>query len=257
MAKLTENDCMNIKYELQKGRLTIPGMIVYLIGVLLYSGCTVGISLFAATANTVGWKSLSSAWHTIYYIEAILFAINILVLLLCWKINNINQKILVIAVVLFTYKTVLDQYIAILMFSKDRGLYHLYAPLVLIIITIGFLIQIIILRNWIKGIKSKNKLGNNRKKVKKKLLFPIVFLFAIIVGTMFNNDLFVDKEIMFIFVVMSVVHIAMLIGQCEFIIAAYCVFRFPSFAVNPPPQKKSQFVNPRNERKKKKRKKNR
>lgn len=252
MSQLTENDCIDIKYELQKGRLTIPGMRVYLLGVLLYSGCTVGISLFVATANTVGWESLSNIWHTIYYIETILFAVNILLPLLCWKINNVNQKILAIAVVLFTYKTVLDQYIAILMFSKDRGLYHLYAPLVLIIIAIGFIIQIIVLRNWIKGIKNKNKLNNKRKRVKKKLLFLIIFLFAIIVGTMFNNDLFVDKEIMFIFVVMSVVHIAMLIGNCEFIIAAYCVFRFPSFSVNPPPQKKSPYVNPKNHRKKKK-----
>ncbi|MGG0656636.1 hypothetical protein [Rummeliibacillus pycnus] len=253
MIHLTEKDCINIKYELQKGRLTIPGIRTYLLGVLLYSGFTVGVSLFAATGNNVGWETLSSGWHTIYYIEMILFAINILIILFCWKINNINQKILVIAIILFTYKTALDQYIAILMFSKDRDIYDFYAPLVLMIIAIGFIVQIIVLRNWIKGIEGINKLRN--KKTKKKLLFPVLFLFAVLVGTIFNNNLFMDKEIAFIFVVASVVYIAMLIGQCEFIIAAYCVFRFPSFAVNSP-QKKQQYLNNKKQKKKKRKRNN-
>ena len=249
MIHLTEKDCIDIKYELHKGRLTIPGIRAYLLGVLLYSGITIGVSLFAASGNNIGWETLSSGCHTIYNIEIILFAVNILTILFCWKINNINQKILAIAIILFTYKTALDQYIAILMFSKDRNIYDVYAPLVLIIIAIGFIVQIIVLRKWIKGIKGNIKLRN--KRTKKKLLFPVLFLLAVSVGTIFSNNLFMDKEIAFIFIVASVVYIAMLIGQCEFIIVAYCIFRFPSFAVNPP-QKKQQYVNGKKQREKKK-----
>lgn len=253
MAQLTENDCINIKYELQKGRLTIPGMRVYLIGILLCSGFIVGVSLSVATANTVGWKSLSSGWHVIYYIEAFLFAINILVLLLCWKVNNVNQKILLGCVVVFTYKTALDPFLAMSMFFKDRDNYNLFMPLVILIIFAGFLIHIFILRKWVKGLKHNNERKNVRKKsVKWILLFFIIAISAVII----RNGLFRDLELVYGMLIFTVLYIAFLIGVCEFVIALYCVFRFPSFAVNPPPQKKSQYINPKNRRKKKKRKKN-
>lgn len=139
------------------------------------------------------------------------------------------------------------------MFFKDRGIYNLYMPLVILIIFAGFLIHIFILRKWVKGLKHNNERKTVRKKsVKWVLLFFIIGICTVII----RNELFRDLELMYGMLIFTVLYIAFLIGVCEFVIAMYCVFRFPSFAVNPPSQKKTQYINPKNQRKKKKRKKN-
>ena len=70
MGKLSEESFSAIKGELIDGRLTMSGMRVYLIGLLAFSGIMVGISFAVANANTVGWDTLSTGWHWIYYVEA-------------------------------------------------------------------------------------------------------------------------------------------------------------------------------------------
>ncbi|WP_216667902.1 hypothetical protein [Sporosarcina jiandibaonis] len=153
MGKLSEESFSAIKEELIDGRLTISGMRVYLIGLFIASGIFVGISLAVANANTVGWDTLSTGWHRIYYAEAVLFIIHLLVLLLCWWNNAFSQKLLSVGMVVFTYKAALDPFLMVLMFSKDEGRYHSFLPLVITVLISGFILHIIILIKWINNLK--------------------------------------------------------------------------------------------------------
>ncbi|RIJ63200.1 hypothetical protein [Rummeliibacillus sp. POC4] len=254
MNHLTEKDVSSIKYEIKNGRLTLSGIRTYLIGLFFYSGFTVGLAFFVANANTVGWENLSRNWHILFILEAILFAIHALALLLCRGNNNINQKILMVCIVVFTYKTALDPFLTMTMFFKDRDVYKLYIPIVIFIILAGFIIHILILTKWVKGLKLNR---NNEKKtiMQKSVKWSFIFFILVIFTLIIQKGLLGNLELLFGIFIFTVLYIAFLIGVCEFIIATYCVFRFPSFVVNPPSQKKSQYVNPKNERKKKKRKK--
>lgn len=177
MNHLTEKDVSSIKYEIKNGRLTLSGIRTYLIGLFFYSGFTVGLAFLVANANTVGWENLSKNWHVLFIIEAIFFVMHALALLLCWGNNNINQKILIGCIVIFTYKTALDPFLTMSMFFKDRGVYHLYMPLVILIILLGFIIHILVLIKWVKGLK----LNNEKKTIKKKSVkWALVFFIVVI-----------------------------------------------------------------------------
>ena len=94
MRKLTEKHFAAEREEILNGRLSMSNAIIYLWGILVYSGLHLGISFAVANANTVGWDTLSSFWHLIYYIEAFLIGILLLILIFCWRITNFNQKVL-------------------------------------------------------------------------------------------------------------------------------------------------------------------
>ncbi|WP_051291421.1 hypothetical protein [Fictibacillus gelatini] len=113
MKRFSEKDFEDIKYEVQEGRLTMSGTRNTLLIFLLYSGFLVGLSFAVANANTIGWNNLSQWWHGIYYIEAVLFALQIFILLFCWENNSFNQKILSISRVVYTYKVALDPFLLI------------------------------------------------------------------------------------------------------------------------------------------------
>lgn len=173
MNKLSEANFKAIKVEVKEGRLTMSGMRAYLIGLFFISGLFVGVSLAVANANTVGWDTLSTAWHRIYYAEAVLFSFHLLVMLLFWWNNAFTQKLLSVAVVLFTYKAAMDPFITVLMFSKDRGMYELYLPLILIILVGGLIIHIIVLVKWFKSLRVNVK--KNEKSSKKRTTYCIQF----------------------------------------------------------------------------------
>ncbi len=230
----------------------MSGMRFYLMGIFLYSGFTVGVSFAIANANTVGWDTLSKGWHVIYYIEAVLFALHFLILLLCWANNSFNQKILIFGVVLFTYKTALDPYTTMFMLTKDRGVYNLYAPFIFLIIMFGLVLHILVLTKWIRGLKEED----NSKKIRKskaRIWIPALFVLVTLTTVIVRNGLLGNLELISGLFIFTFIYIALLIGVCEFIIAAYCIFRFPSFSVNAPPEKKIQYVNKKKKRKKKKR----
>ncbi|PTY74065.1 hypothetical protein B5V88_16370 [Heyndrickxia sporothermodurans] len=256
MRQLTEKDFIDYKDTILKGRLRISGMRSYLFGLLAFSGIAVGVSYSVANANTIGWNNLSAGWHTIFFIEAVLFAIHALILLLCWANNSFNQKILSLAVVLLTYKTAFDPFLAMSMFFKDRGVFDSYMPFTLLIIGIGLIIHVIVLIKWIKDLspkKERNKDTNSKdkKKTKIKVWLPVLLVLVALSSIIVKNNLLGDFELMYGLFIFTVLYIALLIGVCEFIIAAYCIFRFPSFSVNPPP--KQLYVKGKKRKRKRKR----
>ena len=231
MRNLQEESFSAINDEVKNGRLTLSGMRGYLIGLFFLSGILVGVSLFVANASTIGWNTLSTGWHRIYYIEAVLFGFHLLILLLCLGNNGFSQKLLSIGMVLFTYKAALDPFLPVLMFSKDEGNYHLFLPLIIVILISGFVLHIIILIKWIKSLKQ-----NKEKSTKKRgtnfigvtlVLFPLITLTTIIT----KNGLLGDYDLLFGTSIMTIIYLGLLIAACEFIIATYCIFRFPSFSV--------------------------
>ena len=234
MNKLSEESFSAIKGELQDGRLTMSGMWGYLMGLFFLSGIFVGISFAVANANTVGWDTLSTGWHRTYYIEAVLFGLHLFLLLFCWWNNVFSQKLLSIGMVIFTYKAALDPYLMVLMFSKDRGMYESYIPFVLVILVSGLILHIIVLIKWINSLRPKGgKKGkaNVKKDSKYLILFPVIFVLTTLTTLVIKNDLLGDYEIVFMALLATLLYLGLLIGACEFIIAAYCVFRYPSFSV--------------------------
>lgn len=170
MGKLSEESFSAIKGELIDGRLTMSGMRSYLIGLFFMSSLFVGVSLAVANANTVGWDTLSSGWHWIYYAEGVLFGIHLLLILLCWKNSAFNQKLLSFGIVLFTYKAAVDPYITVLMFSKDRGMYDDYLPFIIVTLIGGVMLHIIVMVKWLNSLKVKIKRQENQlRKIKQSI----------------------------------------------------------------------------------------
>ena len=234
MTKLTEESFSAIKGELQDGRLTMSGMRVYLIGLFFLSGIFIGASLMVANANTIGWDTLSTGWHRIYCVEAILFGFHFFILLFCWWNNAFCQKVLSVGMVLFTYKAAFDPYLALLMFSKDKGMYDLYVPFILVVLVSGILLHIILLIKWLKSLKEKKDeagKSSTKKDSKYLVIFPVIFLLTTLTSIVIRNGLLGDYSLLFGALIITALYLGLLIGVCEFIIAAYCVFRYPSFSV--------------------------
>jgi len=141
--------------------------------------------------------------------------------------------------VIYTYKIALDPFLVILLASKDRGIYQFYAPVVLIIICMGFVVHV----GWLltkiydlKREKVKNKETTNQK-LKSIILIPIIFFLVIVAGQVIKSGVMKDMELAFILAIATIVFIAMLIGAVEYLLALFCIFLFPSFSVNQPSKK--------------------
>lgn len=190
---LTEKDFASEKEEVLNGRFTMSGMRVFLIGVLFYSGFLVGLSFAIANANTntVGWNTLSRFWQVLFYVEVVSFGFLALVLVFCWGKTGLNQKLLIVATVLCSYKIALEPFLMILMFSKDGGTYDSFFPLVLLVIISGLFLHIYFFYRWIKGLKRGRLREENSKKTsgKSRVMVPIIFILATVTGIVTKRSL--------------------------------------------------------------------
>lgn len=87
---------------------------------------------------------------------------------------------------------VLDPFVMILIYTKDQGVYEIYAPLVIIIIILGFLFHIYFVKSYFKDLKkgNKNKGAREHKSNSKLIAFtPFLFLLVGIIGYIIRNDL--------------------------------------------------------------------
>ena len=230
MNKLSQENFSAIKSEIQDGRLTMSGMRGYLIGIFLASGIFVGISFAVANANTIGWDTLSSGWHKIYYIEAVLFGVHLLLILLCWGNNPFNQKLLSIGMVILTYKAALDPFLMVIMFSKDEGKFESLLPVIVVILVSGLILHITVLVKWINNLKQKEK-KSKEKESKVFFLVPIVVILTTLTTIVTKNGMLGDFDLLFGLFIVTVIYLGLLIAAVEFLIAMYCIFRFPSFSV--------------------------
>lgn len=243
-------------------RLNIKGMRRFIFGTFLVTCFMAGIPLLNIVNSeewiTVGWGEISFFWQMVFCFELVLSFFQILIFLIFWKDNNISQKIISISIIIYGYKMTIDPFVFISYAAMDRGVYETVKLYLIAILILGLLVHLIFLSRWISKLKKGAFSLNGDDSTKKssnslKILFPIIFA---IVAFSF---LLIRKIPEFENVILIIGAIIILIGIgyaiCEFIIVAYCIFRFPSFAVNPPKQNKSQYVTPKNQRKKKKRKK--
>lgn len=258
MNHLDEKYFTDFKY-IAKNRLDNGGMYVFNIGTLIYSVIMIGIPyLVMKTWGTIGWEQLTPFLQNVFKMEGILITLQLFILLFCFKVNNVNQRILSISIVVYAYKMTIDPFVALAYNTMDSGVYDIVKYYLAAILILGLLIHFVFLYHWIRKIKKGKystsiRIESQTKRKKNFLLFSAIFIlvvFSFLLMRSFNNY----NDIILLLVAL-VILISIAYAVCEFIIVAYCIFRFPSFAVNPSPQKKSQYVNPKNRRKKKKRKK--
>jgi len=143
----------------------------------------------------------------------------------------------------------LDPFLLILMFSKDNQTYNDVFPLVLSIIVIGIIIHLFMLFKWIHSLNDEISDKKRKKTDNKNTMILIILVVVISTMLVIRNSFLGDQTLSIMILSVSVVYIAMLIGVVEFIIAAYCVLRFPSFSVNPPPVQN--YTNKKRRKKKK------
>ena len=230
MTTLLEQDFDDIKYTVQKGRLALDNIFIFFIGVLVFSGAAIGVAYYAANANTIGWDTLSEAWHSIFYVEAALFVVHILVILLSFLKSKFIHKFSIIMMVFFSYKMVVDPFVLILMVAKDRGTYDIYLPLVFQIISLGFLLHFTLVIKMLYELKQEKR---ERKRTTKnstiKWAIPIIFLLVVLTGIIIDSGVLGDNDLSFLLILSTALLLTILIGAVEFVLAAYCVIRFPSF----------------------------
>ena len=239
MAQLTEKDFLDIKDEIKDGRLSPDSIRFYLLVFMFFSGIMVGVAYMAVNAsNTViGWENLSTFWQTVFKLQAALFIFQLVLIFLVRGKSNRTQMFLNISYVLYTYKMALDPFIMTLMYAKDQGVYEAYAPLVLGIIIFGFIVHLYFIKREFTSLKEENEKKKKSGSLILYALLPILFLLVSVTGYIIKNDLLGDYDILFLLGVGFILLVAVMIGAVEFVLGAYCVVRFPSFRVNPPPRK--------------------
>lgn len=238
--QLTKTDLKAYKELVQEGgRLSPSLMSIYLIGIFIYSALSIGIAYAAANANTVGWHSLERGWQIVFYVQVVLFIFHFISILISFTKANVFRKLTSIAMVLFTYKTVLDQYIAMFMFFKDKGVYDQYAPYTFFIIICGFIFHLFVLRGWIR--KESNTHGRFLKKTKNEGRYrslSLIFILGTLVTIILRNGFWASLELLMGLTIFTVVYILLLIGVCEFIVVAYLMFKYPEILETKQPKSK-------------------
>ncbi len=233
MSKLTEKNFIDIRDEIKNGRLS-PASIRGGLGVFMFfSLLAVGIAYMAANASNsvIGWENLSGFWKSVFILEAILFIIQLAIIILIHGKNNWTQIVLTISYVFYTYKMALDPFVAMSMFAKDRGVYEIFAPFIIIL---GFLLHLFLVLRSFKGIKKERDKANEKRGNQLYVFIPVLFLLVSVTGYIIKNDLLGENDVLAGMGIFTFLFIALLIGAVEFVKAAYCVIRFPSFRVNPP-----------------------
>ena len=242
MSRLTEEDFLDIKEELKDGRLS-PDSVRFYLGVFMFVSLIfvgIGFTVVSVSDSVIGWTNLSVFWKSVFWLQGILFILQLILIFLVNGKSNWKQVLLNISYVIFTYKVALDPLIMTLMFAKNDGVYEQYAPLALAIIIFGFGVHFYLIRREFRDLKPKKK--KKKEKNWNALLYafvPVLFLLVSATGYIFKHDLLGDGDILFILGVDLVILTAILIGAVEFVLGAYCLIRFPSFRVNPPSSKKN------------------
>ena len=200
----------------------------------------VAFAVVSVSDSVIGWTNLSVFWKSVFWLQAILFILQLILIFLVKGKSDWTQMLLNISYVIFTYKVALDPLITALMFAKNDGVYEQYVPLALAIVVFGFGLHFYLIRREFRDLKPKKK--KEKEKNGNALLYafvPVLFLLVSATGYIFKHDLLGDGDILFILGVDLVILTAILIGAVEFVLGAYCLIRFPSFRVNPPSSKKN------------------
>ncbi len=234
MSQLTEKDFMDIKDEIKEGRLS-PDSIRFYLGVFMFFSALmvgIGFAVAASSSSVIGWDNLSVFWQSVFWLQAALFLVQLILIFLVRGKSNWTQIILIISYVIYTYKMVLDPFVLMSMFAMNDGVYETFRSIFVTVIIVGILLHVYLIRRTFKELKvkkvKKEKSGNIMY-----AFIPILFLLVSITGYIIKNELLGENEILFGTGALTFLYIAVMVGAVEFVMGAYCVIRFPSFRVNP------------------------
>ncbi|MEI3604946.1 hypothetical protein SPD48_04520 [Pseudogracilibacillus sp. SE30717A] len=163
-----------------------------------FSLLAMGIAYMAANASNsvIGWENLSGFWKSVFILEAILFIIQLAIIILIHGKNNWTQIVLTISYVFYTYKMALDPFVAMSMFAKDRGVYEIFAPLIIFIIILGFLLHLFLVWRSFKGIKKERDKANEKRGNQLYVFIPVLFLLVSVTGYIIKNDLLGENDVL-------------------------------------------------------------
>lgn len=219
-----------VKNEIIHGRMNFNEMRYHLIPAFFVSGFFVGLSFWVAHADTIGWKNLSGFWHNIFYIEAVLFLVQIAIILFCRVESIFNLKIVSLAITFYLFKLSLEPFLGMAMFFKDAGVYGIYGPFIFLIIVLGFLFHIINLIRIIKELKIRTpKEKNSQKNHRDWYKIGSLLLLVVIVGLILDTGLLGDGELLFGIIISTVTYIGILIGLWDYETTVYLIWRFPEY----------------------------
>lgn len=245
MSKLTEKDFIDIRDEINNGRLS-PRNIRKGLGIFMFfSAIAIGtaFAVAASESSVIGWENLSGFWQTVFKLQLILFLLQIILIFLVRGKSGWSTILLSVSYVFYTYKMVLDIFVVLSMFAMNDGVYEKFAPIILIVIIAGFIFHFFLVYRSLKN-RKEEEIKDSKKGKSGKIIYvslPVLFFLVSITGYIVKNELLGENEILFGLGICTFLFVAVLIGAVEFVMGAYCVIRFPSFRVNPPssPQKKT------------------
>ena len=223
----------NSKYEKKEiisGRMNFNEMRHHLIPVFFVSCFFVGISFWGAHANRFGWDNLSAFWQNIFYLEAVLFLVQFIIILFCRVESFFNLKIVSLAITFYMFKLSLEPFLLMVMIFIDKGVYGTYGSFILLIITLGFLFHIINLIRIIKELKIRTpKEKNSKKSHRDWYKIGSLLLLVVIVGLILDTGLLGDGELLFGIIISTVTYIGILIGLWDYETTVYLIWRFPEY----------------------------
>lgn len=211
-----------ISYQIQKGRLTLDNVRSLLIGLLLYSLFVVGFSYWGVHQDTIGWNSLSEWWTIAFYLEAVSFALQILLILLSFINTGFMHKVVMLGAVLFLYKAALDPFMALFAYYKDRGIAEVYQYPVIFILILGAVIHVHALMVIFED-DDQEDAGSKIDRAARwaKGIFFLATLASLLIQRGLGNF-----EAMFLTGLFSFLYICFLVLLCEHIEAAVYMFRY-------------------------------
>ncbi|MED4839508.1 hypothetical protein P9695_04080 [Weizmannia sp. CD-2023] len=210
-----------IRYQIQEDRLTLDNLAFLLIGLLLYSLFVIGFSYWGVHQDTIGWNSLSKWWMIAFCLEAVLFALQILLILLSFINHNFMHKVMMLGAVLFLYKAALDPFMALLVYYKDRGIMHVYQYPVIFILILGAVIHVHAL---VKTFEDDDQDDASSKLDRAAHWTKVIFFLAILASLLIQRGLG-NFEAIFLTGLFSFLYICFLVLLCEHIEAAVYMFR--------------------------------
>ncbi|WP_052123264.1 hypothetical protein [Heyndrickxia coagulans] len=210
-----------IRYQIQEDRLTLDNLKYLLIALLLYSLFVVGFSYWFSDPNTIVWNNLSNRWTIAFCLEAVLFALQILLILLSFINNIFMHKVMMLGAVLFLYKAALDPFMALFAYYKDRGITEVYQyPVIFILI-----LAVIHVHALVKTFEDDDQDDANRKIDRAARWAKGIFFLATLVSLLIQRGLG-NFEAIFLTGLFSFLYICFLVLLCEHIEAAVYLFRY-------------------------------
>lgn len=218
-----------LRNEIKHGRQSMSNMWFFLCSSFLFSLLMVGISFYWAWQSPY-WSQLQ--W--LFKVELILFFIHIFVILISLIKHNVTHIVLSISTVFFGYKMIFDPFIFLFLMYVGYEVYHQFALLTYILVGVGIMLHLVLIRKEFVEIYRSKRENKGEVNVKKRLsILSIGFIFVVSSFTAYaiQNQIFNHIEVLIFLFAAFAIFYGVLIGLVDYIIATYCIIRFPSFRI--------------------------